>query len=75
MLRIFMTTMALLAFTLPALAGFDESINNITAPIATLIGNIVFFKVPLFGAQLPLCLLYTSPSPRDKRQSRMPSSA
>ena len=24
---------------------------------------------------LLLCLLYTSPSPRDKRQSRMPSSA
>ena len=23
----------------------------------------------------PYCLLYTSPSPRDKRQSRMPSSA
>ena len=28
----------------------------------------------LFG-QLDCCLLYTSPSPRDKRQSRMPSSA
>ena len=30
-----------------------------------------------FGAdtQLGSCLLYTSPSPRDKRQSRMPSSA
>ena len=29
------------------------------------------------GTTLPslLCLLYTSPSPRDKRQSRMPSSA
>ena len=32
------------------------------------------------GGELPadwteLCLLYTSPSPRDKRQSRMPSSA
>ena len=26
-------------------------------------------------AQAPTCLLYTSPSPRDKRQSRMPSSA
>ena len=26
-------------------------------------------------AQLKDCLLYTSPSPRDKRQSRMPSSA
>ena len=25
--------------------------------------------------QLKACLLYTSPSPRDKRQSRMPSSA
>ena len=25
--------------------------------------------------QLYTCLLYTSPSPRDKRQSRMPSSA
>ena len=27
-----------------------------------------------FGKAIP-CLLYTSPSPRDKRQSRMPSSA
>ena len=26
-------------------------------------------------AQARICLLYTSPSPRDKRQSRMPSSA
>ena len=26
-------------------------------------------------AELDTCLLYTSPSPRDKRQSRMPSSA
>ena len=34
--------------------------------------------VPDLGAFLPganACLLYTSPSPRDKRQSRMPSSA
>ena len=27
------------------------------------------------GYQVDACLLYTSPSPRDKRQSRMPSSA
>ena len=27
------------------------------------------------AADLVICLLYTSPSPRDKRQSRMPSSA
>ena len=28
-----------------------------------------------FEQEYPTCLLYTSPSPRDKRQSRMPSSA
>ena len=27
------------------------------------------------SALVEICLLYTSPSPRDKRQSRMPSSA
>ena len=34
-------------------------------------GDVLVPKVADFG----LCLLYTSPSPRDKRQSRMPSSA
>ena len=28
-----------------------------------------------FSEEVSTCLLYTSPSPRDKRQSRMPSSA
>ena len=32
------------------------------------------FEVDVLGIRVP-CLLYTSPSPRDKRQSRMPSSA
>ena len=32
------------------------------------------FDVPE-GTMIDPCLLYTSPSPRDKRQSRMPSSA
>ena len=31
--------------------------------------------VPVKIRRLYCCLLYTSPSPRDKRQSRMPSSA
>ena len=30
---------------------------------------------PFFQSLCDFCLLYTSPSPRDKRQSRMPSSA
>ena len=29
----------------------------------------------VFRGHVGICLLYTSPSPRDKRQSRMPSSA
>ena len=33
------------------------------------------FETPTHGEILLDCLLYTSPSPRDKRQSRMPSSA
>ena len=31
--------------------------------------------IKIYEGQLLACLLYTSPSPRDKRQSRMPSSA
>ena len=39
-------------------------------------GSIVFDYVgQKSGRQCEACLLYTSPSPRDKRQSRMPSSA
>ena len=35
----------------------------------------VAFTEAAVGAGGSTCLLYTSPSPRDKRQSRMPSSA
>ena len=37
--------------------------------------HAAYIRVGGVGQDLPLCLLYTSPSPRDKRQSRMPSSA
>jgi len=39
-------------------AGIDETINAATAPIASLIGQIVFFKIPIFGAQLPVVVLW-----------------
>ena len=39
--------------------------------VDTYVGDIRTF----FGLSASTCLLYTSPSPRDKRQSRMPSSA
>ena len=38
--------------------GIDAAINAATAPIATLIGQIVFFKIPIFGAQLPVVVLW-----------------
>ena len=41
-----------------AFAGIDDAINAATAPIASLIGQIVFFKIPVFGAQLPVVVLW-----------------
>ena len=32
-------------------------------------------NIDLFDAKMDVCLLYTSPSPRDRQKSRMPSSA
>ena len=47
--------------------------------IARMLGGFAFgaalILAPTYIAEISTCLLYTSPSPRDKRQSRMPSSA
>ena len=37
--------------------------------------RITVYKAEITRLEAERCLLYTSPSPRDKRQSRMPSSA
>ena len=52
---------ALLEFITPVLHGVEETIEYLS-DLHTFTSNNI-------------CLLYTSPSPRDKRQSRMPSSA
>ena len=41
-----------------AYAGIDEAINSATAPIAELIGKIVFFKIPIGDANLPVVVLW-----------------
>ena len=53
-----------------------------TAYIMIIVNKLLFgariytnFHFSKEGSELKACLLYTSPSPRDKRQSRMPSSA
>ena len=38
-------------------------------------GNVTFEHPVLPGIRYQICLLYTSPSPRDRQKSRMPSSA
>jgi AGCS family alanine or glycine:cation symporter len=59
MVRIIAGLAALMLFASTAgAAGFDEMINNATAPIASAVGQIVFFKIPVFGANLPVVVLW-----------------
>ena len=66
-----------------ALHGLDVTIakgETVALVGANGAGKSTLLKVisglqPLTGGTVTFCLLYTSPSPRDKRQSRMPSSA
>ena len=57
------------AFMFASVAELEPWLNN-EDPLEAEISDL-FTKMQLSMA----CLLYTSPSPRDKRQSRMPSSA
>ena len=49
--------------------GHGEFVEGVWVSAKSIPGRAFYFET-----YLP-CLLYTSPSPRDKRQSRMPSSA
>ena len=51
-------------------AGIQADIKTITA-----LGSYAMTAITAITAQNTTCLLYTSPSPRDQRGSRMPSSA
>ena len=55
----------------------DESFLRCTLNRAAKLANATVLNLisNKFEPQGVTCLLYTSPSPRDKRQSRMPSSA
>ena len=49
--------------------------NQISVKCTNVSRSLCQFSFPSTIAQSSLCLLYTSPSPRDQRGSRMPSSA
>ena len=48
---------------------------QVTSPTATVTLGGTEWVNTYDSYKVIICLLYTSPSPRDKRQSRMPSSA
>ena len=54
-----------------------EQLENINLQISNLKKKSIFFRKSsdINGAYIWGCLLYTSPSPRDRQKSRMPSSA
>ena len=59
---------------------FDFFKYRVMFPFIDVRGNIVGFSGRVIGGEdnrkyLNTCLLYTSPSPRDRQKSRMPSSA
>ena len=51
--------------------------NVNVVPTFNLVDDVGLFKalIKYFEASYNICLLYTSPSPRDRTRSRMPSSA
>ena len=82
-IKAIITSIALLAsmsFTAPVVQAADDTLY---VPIPSYrVGPYAVGGTGYFGGILDYynllnmrCLLYTSPSPRDKRQSRMPSSA
>ena len=66
------------ALTSAGVRGLNVSLNDLQKEIPKpmlLIGEGATLGAAVSVWLDSLCLLYTSPSPRDKRQSRMPSSA
>ena len=76
----------ILSFCIASVAVYTAAFGIIDEIYQRSITVAVSLIVAIFGSSLAklhqteshnikICLLYTSPSPRDKRQSRMPSSA
>ena len=64
--------------TVPVFDTVQEAVDKEGANVAAIYVPPPFAAdsiLEAIDAEIPFCLLYTSPSPRDKRQSRMPSSA
>ena len=69
-----------ISIVLPEVFGINNWIRSFSEKLAQ--QNVPVLALPLYGRTAPNldleysdCLLYTSPSPRDRNVSRMPSSA
>ena len=58
--------------TVEKILNNSDGIENVSVNLLT---ESAYFEITQKHIEIEACLLYTSPSPRDKRQSRMPSSA
>ena len=58
-----------------ALSDFEQELTQARQNFTLRVAVCDTLQLDLCRGVLTRCLLYTSPSPRDKRQSRMPSSA
>ena len=57
-----------------SMASPDASLMDIDPDVPT-VPPPTLAPLPLVSPQIEACLLYTSPSPRDRQKPRMPSSA
>ena len=57
------------------IANGELTIEARRAEIMTVISFLRDDPICKFSSLIDICLLYTSPSPRDRQKSRMPSSA
>ena len=72
---VFFATQSELFQGLNARRGAELSKKDLSDDLDQLLNTGLFANVDANVTPKKDCLLYTSPSPRDKRQSRMPSSA
>ena len=63
-----------LASSLPMLIGF-RLLQGMGGGAMTPVGTAILYRTFPPAERIQVCLLYTSPSPRDRQKSRMPSSA
>ena len=70
LIKFFIDLLLYLSFKLVKILLNFIGFNN-----ASLVGGYLFKKIGPVTKYHQICLLYTSPSPRDRTRSRMPSSA